>query len=105
MEICVDEYKELEYVESHSKKVEYLEPFAQKSFYKKARVFTMQNGSEVMVSYQTPIVLWDINSDNMIRLQANDRYTTSATTMNHVRAFMYRHGKQTVSKGEWKVHT
>lgn len=110
MEMCFDAYKSLSAVIIKSKKQEYLDTYgSQKSFYKKAQVLTMENGDEVLVSYTTPIAYWVKETNAIIRLQDrdeySDRYNFSATTMNHVRAFMTRHNMDWISKAEWKKHT
>ena len=105
MEICVSDYTDLSDVKAKAidTKGKNLEPLTQKSFYGKAKVYAMPNGDEVLVSYVTPVVLWVKELDTVIKLQENNRYTTSHTTMNHIRAFMYRHNKdQFLSVKEWR---
>lgn len=95
MELCFDDYSTLEKVKEQSVSVEKLDAYgSQNSFYGKAKVYTMPNGSEVLVSYTTPVVVWDKESGFVVKLQENNRYTTSRTTMRHINAFLKRIGKQ-----------
>ena len=108
MELCVDEYMTLNKVTDTAINMQYLEPSwtqHQKSFYKKAKVYKMPNGSEVLVSYTTPVVLWNKVDGMIVKLQANDKRTCSSTTMRHINAFLESHGKPTKGVASWRKTT
>lgn len=53
-----------------------------KSFYSKAKVYTVENGAEILFSYDTPIVRREITG-KLVRLWSG----WSATTGRHIKAF------------------
>lgn len=108
MEIVVSDYQYIKDVEKDTECFQYLEPspyVRNQSFYKKARVFKYKDGKEVLVSYDTPVVLWIPEMELMVKLQENDRYTCSSTTMRHIDSFLYWHNKKGMSVGEWRKIT
>ena len=107
MEICLDEYMELHEVQKASIKKTVHKPLyvRGRSFYGKSYIYTMPNGNEVLVSYTTPVVVWDKESDMVIKLQKNDKYTCSSTTMRHINSFLYWHNKKGMSVGKWRKIT
>ena len=105
MELCVSDYQSIGNVimKATNPKGEELSTYGkQLSFYGKAKVFCMLNGDEVLVSYQTPVVLWVKENDTMVKLQKDDRYTNSPTTMRHINAFMTRHDCNGIGVKEWR---
>ena len=109
MEICIDDYTDFSSVAAKAKSFEKLSPAErqrQKSFYGKASIFMMPNGDEVLVSYITPVAMWFKDTGLITKLQKNDRYTTSQTTMRHINAFLDRHGDtKGVGAREWRKMT
>lgn len=67
------------------------------SFYKKC--FDMFDGRyHVCYSYGTPVLVWDTESDELIRTWCD----SSNTTMRHIRAWMYWLNIGTMSIGEYR---
>ena len=66
---------------------------ARKSFYGKARVVTDTDGTQILYSYNTPVV--EIKDDKVKLLAMWD---SSQTTLRHVKEFLQQNGFQTGSK-------
>lgn len=90
---------------SKAKKTYFLEPApfqSQKSFYKKSIVAEMHDGAKILISYETPVAL--IQGNRLFKLQENNKYTLSQTTMKHINAFLYYNGFEKTSKTKWKIY-
>ena len=100
MELILDNYTNLRHLVGISKR-EFLKPehTPQKSFYKKALVFD-DGKAKVLVSYETPVVV--VVGNVFFKLQCDDRYTTSPTTMRHIREFLIQNGFERMSVAEWR---
>lgn len=100
MEIILDDYKKMHYLIDTSKR-EVLKPehSRQKSFYKKALVFD-DGKVKVLVSYMTPVVL--VIGNIFFKLQCDDCYTTSRTTMRHINEFLVQNGFERMGVAEWR---
>ena len=99
MEIVIDNYTCLSKVAEMLPNMSYLEPYDAKSFYKKARVYEGK-GIKVLVSYETPVVL--MAKGMVFKLQRDNRYTLSQTTMRHINAFLKRENVKGTCKREWR---
>lgn len=74
-----------------------LKPSNQKSYYGKAKVIIMKNGSMFLKSYDT-IVCGITNKGNFKRFWNG----YSVTTQNHIKDFRMLGGKQSINKREWE---
>ena len=68
----------------------------QKSYYKKANIYTDSNGNTVLRSYNTDVAMIDKNG-NFLRLWNG----WSVTTAKHVNDFRTQNGLPMLSKKEW----
>ena len=100
MELILDNYKDMYNLVSISKR-EFLKPehSRQKSFYKKALVFD-DGKAKVLVSYTTPVVV--VVGNVFFKLQCDNRYTTSQTTMRHINEFLVQNGFERMGVAEWR---
>lgn len=100
MELILDDYKHISYVFGISKR-EFLKPehSRQKSFYKKALVFD-DGKAKVLVSYTTPVVV--VVGNVFFKLQCDNCYTTSQTTMRHINEFLVQNGFERMRVAEWR---
>ncbi len=100
MELILDNYKNICNLVTISKR-EFLKPeySRQKSFYKKALVFD-DGKAKVLVSYATPVVV--VVGNVFFKLQRDDRYTTSQTTMRHINEFLVQNGFERMGVAEWR---
>ncbi len=99
MEICLDEYSRLVTIKNCPKKE--LKPIYEdrKSYYGKAKIYDVKD-SKVLVSYSTPIAVY--KDGELFKLQSNDSYTLSWTTMRHLREFEKQMGCKVTYKTEWR---
>lgn len=69
-----------------------------KSFYKKAHVVTDDDGTKVLISYNTPVC--KIDKDGEVTLLRDKRtylgWNSSPTTLRHVKEFLWQNGKKVV---------
>lgn len=73
----------------------------QATFYQKARVERMDDGTEVLYSYNTPVLKRTPSGDfKRVRSTWSDSIGWSATTGRHVYSFCYQYGV-IVGKKEW----
>ena len=100
MEIILDNYEDICHLVDTSKR-EFLKPehSRQKSFYKKALVFD-DGKAKVLVSYTTPVVV--VIGNTFFKLQCDNRYTTSPTTMRHINEFLIQNGFKRMGVAEWR---
>ena len=100
MELILDNYKDIDYLLGISKR-EFLKPehSRQKSFYKKASVFD-DGKAKVLISYTTPVVV--VVGNVFFKLQRDNRYTTSQTTMRHINKFLVQNGFERMRVAEWR---
>lgn len=100
MELILENYKDMYHLVSVSKR-EFLKPehSKQKSFYKKAVVFD-DGKAKVLVSYSTPVVV--VVGNVFFKLQRDDSYTTSQTTMRHINEFLVQNGFERMRVAEWR---
>ena len=72
----------------------------QKSFYCKASMEMMEDGTRVLISYTTAVA--KITPDGrLVRLCGYERECSSQTTMRHLVAFCVSNGLPKISRKEW----
>ena len=79
----------------------YLDPVdGRKSFYCKASMEMMEDGTSVLISYTTAVA--KITPDGrLVRLCGYDRECSSQTTMRHLAAFCVSNGLEPITKKAW----
>ena len=79
----------------------YLDPVdGRKSFYCKASMEMMEDGTRVLISYTTAVA--KITPDGrLVRLCDHDQECSSQTTMRHLVAFCVSNGLEPITKKEW----
>ena len=79
----------------------YLDPVdGRKSFYCKASMEMMEDGTRVLISYTTAVV--KITPDGrLVRLCDHDQECSSQTTMRHLVAFCVSNGLEPITKKAW----
>ena len=79
----------------------YLNPVdGRKSFYRKALMEMMEDGTRVLISYTTAVA--KITPDGrLVRLCGYDRECSSQTTMRHLVAFCVSNGLEPITKKAW----
>ena len=79
----------------------YLDPVdGRKSFYRKASMEMMEDGTRVLISYTTAVA--KITPDGrLVRLCDHDQECSSQTTMRHLVAFCVTNGLSKISRKEW----
>ena len=79
----------------------YLDPVdGRKSFYCKASMEMMEDGTRVLISYTTAVA--KITPDGrLVRLCDHDQECSSQTTMRHLVAFCVSNGLSKISRKEW----
>ena len=79
----------------------YLDPVdGRKSFYRKASMEMMDDGTRVLISYTTAVA--KITPDGrLVRLCGYEREFSSQTTMRHLVAFCVTNGLPRISRKEW----
>ena len=72
----------------------------QKSFYRKASMEMMDDGTRVLISYTTAVA--KITPDGrLVRLCDHDQECSSQTTMRHLAAFCVSNGLEPITKKAW----
>ena len=79
----------------------YLNPVdGHKSFYRKASMEMMEDGTRVLISYTTAVA--KITPDGrLVRLCGYERECSSQTTMRHLVAFCVHNGLEPITKKAW----
>ena len=79
----------------------YLDPVdGRKSFYCKASMEMMEDGTRVLISYTTAVA--KITPDGrLVRLCDHDQECSSKTTMRHLVAFCVSNGLEPITKKAW----
>ena len=79
----------------------YLNPVdSRKSFYRKASMEMMEDGTRVLISYTTAVA--KITPDGrLVRLCDHDQECSSQTTMRHLVAFCVSNGLEPITKKAW----
>ena len=79
----------------------YLDPVdGRKSFYRKASMEMMEDGTRVLISYTTAVA--KITPDGrLVRLCDHDQECSSQTTMRHLVAFCVSNGLEPITKKAW----
>ena len=79
----------------------YLDPVdGRKSFYCKASMEMMEDGTRVLISYTTAVA--KITPDGrLVRLCDHDQECSSQTTMRHLVAFCVSNGLEPITKKAW----
>ena len=79
----------------------YLDPVdSRKSFYRKASMEMMEDGTRVLISYTTAVA--KITPDGrLVRLCDHDQECSSQTTMRHLLAFCVSNGLEPITKKAW----
>ena len=79
----------------------YLDPVdGRKSFYRKASMEMMEDGTRVLISYATAVA--KITPDGrLVRLCGYERECSSQTTMRHLVAFCVSNGLEPITKKAW----
>ena len=79
----------------------YLNPVdGRKSFYRKASMEIMEDGTRVLISYTTAVA--KITPDGrLVRLCGYERECSSQTTMRHLVAFCVSNGLEPITKKAW----
>lgn len=79
----------------------YLNPVdGRKSFYCKASMEMMEDGTRVLISYTTAVA--KITPDGrLVRLCGYERECSSQTTMRHLVAFLVHNGLEPITKKAW----
>ena len=79
----------------------YLDPVdGRKSFYRKASMEMMEDGTRVLISYTTAVA--KITPDGrLVRLCGHDQECSSQTTMRHLVAFCVSNGLEPITKKAW----
>ena len=79
----------------------YLNPVdGRKSFYRKASMEMMDDGTRVLISYTTAVA--KITPDGrLVRLCGCERECSSQTTMRHLASFCVTNGLPKISRKEW----
>ena len=79
----------------------YLNPVdGRKSFYRKASMEMMDDGTRVLISYTTAVA--KITPDGrLVRLCGYERECSSQTTMRHLASFCVTNGLPKISRKEW----
>ena len=79
----------------------YLSPVdGRKSFYRKASMEMMEDGTRVLISYTTAVA--KITPDGrLVRLCGYERECSSQTTMRHLVAFCVSNGLEPITKKAW----
>ena len=81
----------------------YLNPVdGRKSFYRRAAMEMMEDGTRVLVSYTTAVA--KITPDGrLVRLCGHERECSSRTTMRHIAAFCVHNGLEPITKRAWNA--
>ena len=79
----------------------YLNPVdGRKSFYRKASMEMMEDGTRVLISYATAVA--KITPDGrLVRLCDHEAKCSSQTTMRHLASFCATNGLPSITKKEW----
>ena len=79
----------------------YLKPVdSRKSFYRKASMETMEDGTRVLISYATAVA--KITPDGrLVRLCGYERECSSQTTMRHLASFCATNGLPSIGRKQW----
>lgn len=79
----------------------YLNPVdGHKSFYRKASMEMMEDGTRVLISYATAVAKITPNG-YLFRLCDHDKKFSSRTTMRHLVAFCVHNGLEPITKKAW----